>query len=239
MLIVSNGAFKSGSTWLTLIVRQLGAVLEVPAEFKNESWKNNTIEPRRMPEFLRVADIETNDYLIKAHFKPEDEMRPLLLAEPGVKILNIYRDPKDVVVSAYYHFKRLGHFVGTMDEFFAKRGENLVRALTRYHLYWDNRGVEDRIFFTTYQKLHTVFDDELFRLGRFLGRTLTKLQIREARQNTQFSKLSGATVPEEKRFFRKGIMGDWQRHLSAEQAARIDQVEAEEGIYLILDEVLY
>lgn len=239
MLIASNGAFKSGSTWLTLVVRQLGAFLEVPAEFKNESWKNNTIEPSRLGDFLRTAGVEANDYLIKAHYKPEDEMRGLLLATPNVKILNVYRDPKDVVVSAYYHYRRLGHFDGTIDEFFARRGESLVRQLTRYHLYWDNRGVEDAIFFTTYQKLHTSFDDEVFRLGRFLGRTLTMDQIRLVRENTQFSKLSGATVPEEKRFFRKGVMGDWQRHLSQEQAARIDQVEAEEGIYLILDEILY
>jgi hypothetical protein len=68
---------------------------------------------------------------------------------------------------------------------------------------------------------------------------LTLAEIRLVRDNTQFSKLSGVAVPEEKRFFRKGVMGDWQRHLSREQAVRIDQIEAEEGIYLILDEILY
>ncbi|MDD5198749.1 MAG: sulfotransferase domain-containing protein [Terrimicrobiaceae bacterium] len=238
MLIVSNGAFKSGSTWLTLVVRQIGTFIEVPAEFKNEAWKNNTIEPSRMGDFLRTAGIATNDYLIKSHYKPEDEVRPLLLATPGVKVLNVYRDPKDVVVSAYFHFRRLGQFDGTIEEFFERRGESLVRQLTRYHLYWDNRGVEDAIFFTTYQKLHTCFEDEVLRLGRFLGRELTVRDIQTARSNTQFSKLSGPAVPEEKRFFRKGVMGDWQRHLSPEQGAWIDRIEAEEGIYLILDEIL-
>jgi hypothetical protein len=239
MLIVSNGAFKSGSTWLTLVTRQLGAYAEVPAQFKNESWKNNTIEPTQMVAFLQTAEVGTNDYLIKAHYKPEDEMRPLLLSTEGVKVLNVYRDPKDVVVSAFYHFKRIGNFEGTFDEFFDRRGESLVRALTKYHLYWDNRGVEDTIFFTTYQKLHASFDDEVFRLGRFLGKTLTADEIRTVRANTQFSKLSGGSVPEEKRFFRKGVMGDWQRHLNPDQAATVDRVEAEEGIYLVLDEILH
>ena len=239
MLIVSNGAFKSGSTWLTLVVRQIGTFLEVPAGFKNESWKNNTIDPERMAEFLGAVDLAADDYLIKAHYKPEDGLRPLLLDTPDVKVLNVYRDPKDVMVSAYYHFRRLGKFDGTIEEFFTRRGDSLVRQLTRYHAYWDPTGAEDSIFFTTYQKLHHRFDDEIFRLGRFLGRTLSLEQIRTVRANTQFSKLSRDTVPEEKRFFRKGVMGDWQRHLSPEQAARIDRIEAEEGIYLMLDEILY
>jgi Sulfotransferase domain len=239
MLIVSNGAFKSGSTWLTLIVRQLCEYSELPADFRNEEWKNNSIDPERLPEFLRTADISATNYVIKAHYKPEDGLRPLLLGTPGVKVLNVYRDPKDVMVSAYYHFKRLGNFSGTFEEFFEARGERLARQLTRYHLYWDAAGVEDVMFFTTYQKLHTHFDDEVFRLGRFLGRELTPAQIAAARSNTQFSKLSAATVPEEKRFFRKGVMGDWQKHLTPGQADRIDQAETEEGIYLILDGILY
>jgi len=239
MLVVANGAFKSGSTWLSLIVRQLGAYAEVPAGFKNEEWKNNSIDPERLPEFLQTVDLGAGDYAIKAHYAPEDGLRPLLLATPHVKILNIYRDPKDVIVSAYYHYKRLGKFDGTVAEFFVKRAERLVEQLTAYHVYWDNAGVEDRIFFTTYRKLHTDFDEEVFRLGRFLGRELTLGQIRAARENTEFSKLSRPTVPEEKRFFRKGVMGDWERHLTAEQAARIDEVEAREGIYLVLDGILY
>jgi hypothetical protein len=239
MLVVSNGAFKSGSTWLTLIARQIGMFLDVPAEFKNEEWKNNTIDAEKLPVFLQRVDVEVNDYLIKAHYKPESDMRPLLLATPGVKVLNVYRDPKDVVVSAFYHFRRIGHFAGTMDEFFAARGENLVRQLTQYHLYWDATDAPEKIFFTTYRKLHTSFDEEVFRLAQFLGKDLPVAQIRAVRENTEFSKLSAGVVPEEKRFFRKGVMGDWQRHLSPAQAARIDQVEAEEGIYLIADEILY
>jgi hypothetical protein len=239
MLIVSNGAFKSGSTWLTLIVRQMGGFAEPPAEFCNESWKNNTIEPARMPAFLGQANLDTENYLIKAHYKPEDGMRPILLANPGVRVLNIYRDPKDVLVSAYYHYGRIGNFKGTMDEFIAARGDNLVRSLTRYHLYWDSLGAEDVIFFTTYQKLHQRFDEEVFRLGRFLGRDLNSAQIRAVRENTEFSKLSGGPAPEEKRFFRKGVMGDWQRHLSPQQATRVDQIEREAGIYLVLDEILH
>jgi hypothetical protein len=239
VLVVNNGAFKSGSTWLTLIARQLREFSELPPGFKSMGWKNTSITPGRLPEFLRSTDIDARDYLIKSHYKPEDGLRPLLLETPAAKVLNIYRDPKDVLVSAYYHFRRIGNFVGTIGDFFPKGGEELVRQLTRYHLYWDNAGVEDRIFFTTYQKLHTCFDDEVFRLGRFLGVTLTMEQIRAVRQNTQFSKLSRDSVPEEKRFFRKGVMGDWQSHLTAEQAARIDQIEAEEGIYLVLDNILY
>jgi len=239
MLIVSNGAFKSGSTWLSLIARHIGACEEIPAAFKNEEWKNNAIEPERLPEFLRTVDIAANDYIIKAHYRPSDGLRPLLLQTPNVKVLNVYRDPKDVIVSAFYHYRRLGKFAGGIEEFFAARGEKLVQQLTAYHVYWDNTGVEDAIFFTTYQKLHTSFDEEVFRLGRFLGHTLSLAQIRTVRENTQFSKLSRATVPEEKRFFRKGVMGDWERHLSGEQAARIDQIEAREGIYLVLDGILY
>ena len=71
------------------------------------------------------------------------------------------------------------------------------------------------------------------------GHELTPAQILAARQNTQFSKLSAATVPEEKRFFRKGVMGDWQKYLNPERAARVDEIEAEEGIYLVQDEILY
>jgi hypothetical protein len=240
MFIVSNGAFKSGSTWVTLIVKQLGPFTAVPKEYCDETWAKDSILPARMADFLAQSDLAAADYMIKSHYKPADGMRPVLLAHPAVRILNIYRDPKDVVVSAYFHHRRHFEFKGSFSDFYEERAERLVRQLTQYHLYWNPDGHEDQIFFTTYQKLHRQFDDEVFRLGRFLGLDLTDETIALIRDKTDFSKLHerNKTINDNK-FFRKGVMGDWLEHMTPEQGARLDQIEAQEGIYLVQDPILY
>lgn len=240
MMIVSNGAFKSGSTWVTLIVKQLGPFTSVPKEFCDEAWMKDSILPDRMAGFLAKTDLSTDRYMIKAHYGPEEGLRPILLANPHVKILNIYRDPKDVIVSAYFHYCRFKEYVGTFQEFFELRAERLVRQLTRYHLYWDSRGAEDAIFFTTYQKLHENYEDEVFRLGEFLGEDFTDEKIAFIREQTAFSKLSmrgKKNIPS--RFFRKGVMGDWLSHMTPEQGEWIDKIEAQEGIWSVQDPILY
>ncbi len=240
MMIVSNGAFKSGSTWVTLIVQQLGTFASVPKEFCDEQWAKDSIRPERMEDFLAKVDLQSTDYMIKAHYKPTDGLREMLLANPHVKILNIYRDPKDVVVSAFFHYCRLSGEEGDFAEFYKQRAERLVRDLTRYHIYWSSLGVEDAIFFTTYEKLHRNFEDEIFRLGAFLERDLTAEKIENIRELTKFSKLKQKNRRSKpSRFFRKGVMGDWQEHMTPEQGARLDEIEADEGIWLVQDAIYY
>lgn len=240
MLIVSNGAFKSGSTWVTLIVGRLGEYAKVPADYCDAQWMHDTVPPPRVPDFLREVDCAGTDYLLKAHYKPSDGLREAFLAVPSARILNIYRDPKDVLVSAYFHYRRIEGFSGTFAEFFTHRAERLVRSLAQYHLYWDPFGVEDRIFLTTYEKLHRSFADEVFRLGAFLGRELTEEQIAAIRDDTEFSKLQHkGNKNRPSKFFRKGVMGDWLEHMTPEQGALVDRIEAEEGIALVQDSILY
>lgn len=240
MLIVSNGAFKSGSTWVTLIVRQLREFTKVPREFCDERWMKDSIPPSLVPGFVAGVDLDAADYLIKAHYKPSDGVREAFLGHPTVRILNVYRDPKDVVVSAYFHYCRFEGFTGTFPEFFEQRAERLVRSLAEYHLYWDPAGCEDRIFLTTYEKLHRSFADEVYRLGAFLDCPLTEGQIEAIRESTAFSKLQfRGNKKQPSRFFRKGTMGDWLEHMTPEQGAFVDRIEAEEGIALVQDPILY
>jgi hypothetical protein len=131
MLVLCNGAYKSGSTWLFNIVAQLTAFEFPPPSYRNRKWRNPSIDPARLVDFLRSVDFRTRNFVSKQHIG-EQRPRDLVLATEDVLVLDIDRDLRDVIVSAYYHHRRDGRFVGSIADFYRTEGRLIAHQVSRY-----------------------------------------------------------------------------------------------------------
>src|SRR5690606_36975030 len=134
MLIIANGAFKSGSTWLYNILLELTGFPPPPPEYLNPTWRNPSIAPEQLAPLLKTLT-PTTDYLVKNHFGRPFE-RDLLLSSPHVRVLDIQRDLRDVVVSAYYHVQRKEGYAGDFATYYWEQGRTTAQEVMKYRALW-------------------------------------------------------------------------------------------------------
>jgi hypothetical protein len=64
------------------------------------------------------------------------EQRDLILSYNDVNVLNIKRDMRDVVVSAYYHECCNSGYEGSFQDFYWQRGRTVAQRVADYHEVW-------------------------------------------------------------------------------------------------------
>ena len=226
MLIVCNGAFKSGSTWLYRIIKVIIRHKAIPPRFHAEDkWHGESIAGDKLPEFLETVDYKNENYVCKSHYD-DVKIRDLLLAFDDVYILNIKRDLRDVITSAYYHFNREDGIDRSFEEFYWGKGRSLIGYIDEYHDIWHN--LEGKIYVSSYRLLHEDFEDEVRRISDFLNYPLKPGDLERLKEKTSMNASRKLWKEESKsnkeRFFRKGIIGDWENHFTPEIEADFNKM---------------
>lgn len=229
MLVYCNGAFKSGSTWLYSIARNLRKGKNLPEGYQNPNQNAVGISHDRLEDFLASVDYAKTNYVVKAHLATV-KGRELLEGRPNVKILTIERDIRDVAVSSYYHYLRLGKIKGTFEEYFWVGGERTIRRVLRYHRVW--APTSPSIYKTRYESLLENFEAEIVNLAEFVGVTLSPADMERVKDNTSLSasqkrERDKKGDDEEIYFFRKGTSGQWTDYLTAPMLDRIEAIQRE------------
>ena len=108
MLVICNGAFKSGSSWLhalakSVLQKNFVAITPVPKDYNTGKSPVSLISEQQLPRFIKNEDIQHNNYLTKAHFFSESTLARSYPDE--VIFIFIERDLRDAIVSHYHHFK--------------------------------------------------------------------------------------------------------------------------------------
>jgi hypothetical protein len=232
MLIICNGAFKSGSTWLFNILRFTVKCVRIPPEFHDEKeWRGESIAEDKLPLFLKKIDYRNKNYISKNHYY-ETKTRDLLLTYDDVYIFNIKRDIRDVIVSAYYHFKREEGLNQTFEEYYWQRGKNLIWYMNDYHAIWSAR--EAKIHVTSYNGLLEDFENEARQISTFLDYPLKPGVVKRLRNQTTIEESRKLwredSKPPEECFFRKGIIGDWKNHFTPEIEADYNEIQRVETL---------
>ncbi len=170
MLVICNGAIKSGSTWLYNILAALRDFSSPDDKYLTlKNPPHPCIRPDRLRDFLETEDYVTKDFLSKNHLdKPEHRD---LLDRPDVYVFDIERDARDVAVSHYYHERFRNGYDGTFEEFYWSVGRKTIASLSRYHALW--RGENPRFYVSSYDRLHNDFHSELDRIAAVVGVALT------------------------------------------------------------------
>jgi hypothetical protein len=222
MLIVSNGAFKSGSTWLYNILVELTGFAPPPAEYLNPEWRNPSIAPEQLSALLQTLTPEKN-YLVKNHFGKAHE-RDLLLSNPDVRVLDIERDLRDVVVSAYYHVRRKEGYTADFNTYYWEQGRKTAQEVAKYHEAWAVNN--SQVYVSSYERLHEQFADEVSEIATLLKLPISVETINRIHEVTTLDSLRERYQEQtnEQKFFRKGIIGDWQSHFDDAMLVDLDKI---------------
>uniref|UniRef100_A0A1I8IY51 Sulfotransfer_1 domain-containing protein n=1 Tax=Macrostomum lignano TaxID=282301 RepID=A0A1I8IY51_9PLAT len=186
--------------------------------------------------------------VLKTHLPPAFHMRHLV-APSGPRNIIVMRNPKDAIVSTYHHMTsaRRDELSGVPQEFSqfwrmmlgipggAENTEIVVHDFFDFNLSWWSMRRHSRVLILFYEDLIVDKTAEVKRMAEFLSTPLTEALLHSVLQQTSFSAMQSnpmvnitLTDPERWRpgsnFIRRGEIGDWKRHFSAEDAELVDGI---------------
>ncbi len=147
-----------------------------------------------------------------------ERMHELAELLPDCRIIHAIRDPRDVVVSLWFHGQR------TNPDGFTKQYGSLNGLAEQLAPMWvaaiesaraSSKTMADRYKEVRYEDMHNTPEITLAGLFEFLGASQNKKIIKNCIEAASFSKVSGRSSGDEDQgsHFRKGIVGDWRNHL--------------------------
>lgn len=230
MLIICNGAYKSGSTWLFRILLTMTRYDLIPPAYHAPGWNGLGIKPSLLAKFLKKENYRDHNYILKGHFFIQQHV---ITNRPNVTVMNIRRDTRDVVVSAYHYERMKGQYQGdTFEGYYWTRGWRVAQQVIRYNRLWEKK---PNTYMSCYETLHTDFSGEVQRLANFLGFELTEADVQRIHdENTLESlreKYDEKSQDGKMSFYRKGIIGDWQEHMTDDIAQDIERIDREDREY--------
>ncbi|KAK3730616.1 hypothetical protein QZH41_008016 [Actinostola sp. cb2023] len=232
-----------GTTWLSEIVWQIyfdGRVDMKPMGervpfLENTKYINHNIKTKQ----------DLHDFYLKhapRFFKTHLQYHQVPMVDGVTKYFYVIRNPKDVAVSYYYHYKRFASYefgAGLWDEFFEMFIDGGVQFGNWFdHVlgWWAHRD-DPNIMFLKYEDMKKDLPCAVQQIAEFLGQDLSVEMIQRITEQTNFSAMSGdqerfdhddeETILEIK-FVRKGEVGDWRNYFTKEQNRRFDWTVREE-----------
>lgn len=227
MLVICNGAIKSGSTWLFNILTKLVSLEYPSAEYlTNRSDKHPCIVPDKLTEFIAQVDIFSENYITKNHLDG-NKYSSILMQHKDVYVIDIKRDIRDVIVSNYYHDCFRNGYKYEFEKYYWDEGRALAHKLNSYHKSWDSYG--NNYYLSKYENLHNSFEKEVASIAEVLGLSVGIDKIGLIKEQTSIIKLRKEykTTPrfEGEKFFRKGEIGDWKNHFSDQMLDDLKKVQ--------------
>ena len=228
MLVVSNGAFKCGSTWLFNILMTLRRLEWPEAEYLTKgNAKHPAIAAPKLGDYLAKGDYRSRDVISKNHLE-KPEHRAMLLANKDVRVFCMTRDSRDVIVSAYYHDLRKKHFDGSFAQYYWDEGRAILPRLRLYQSTWSEP--HPQVERTSFEALKSDFPGEVTRIARLFGLAPDAAAIERIREETSLGALrekyqdAPSHRTAEADFFRKGETGDWRNHFDDKILADHDRI---------------
>lgn len=229
MLVMANGAFKSGSTWLRNVVQRMIDFEPIPPEYQHPEY-SHWVNPRKIRAMLRQADCAENNYISKSHLFGRRYVK-LLISDRHVRVLNMERDLRDSLVSHFYHMVREGKVKQDFARYFWSIGRYKAYQLLLYRAAW--KVDSPRVYVSSFERLKANFVGEVRNVADFLGADVSDERIAEIQDETSIEKMRKSRGEEGKdetqRFYRKGIVGDWRNHFDVDMIADLDRI-CDEGL---------
>jgi len=223
---------KCGRTWLRVMV---GSVLaELAGVPRERAFELGPIEgaPSFVPN-IRVTHAGNPDW------KRPFEVRYPVPWYQGKRVVFLARDPRDVVVSLYFHkTKRQRLYTRSLSQFIREPRGSLQTIIRFYNVWLRNRRNFDDWLLLRYEDLHRDPESQLAELLRFVGLDWTPSDlVRASVEASRFDRMrsaeaSGTTAnprlkasdgsdPESYKT-RKGVVGGYKSYLSDDDVSWID-----------------
>lgn len=243
---------KCGTTWLKAIIFTLLNRKHYPVADKNHPLL--TRNPHDLVLSLEInlyADNQTPDpasfpsrRFFSTHM-PHVSLPPLAKASSKCKLVYACRNPKDTFVSLWHFMNKLRpqetveNEIGEMFEMFCKGVVGYGPFWDHVVEYWKQSGEDpDRVFFLKYEDMKEEPVVLLRRLAEFLGcpfsadeeesgvvEKILKLTSFDSMKSLEVNRIGRLSNGMENRFFfREGVVGDWEKYLSAEMIEKLDGI---------------
>lgn len=209
MLVIANGAFKSGSTWQRNLLKGILEFQPLPESLRSKE-QHSFVDPARLATIVRSSEIKTNNFLAKAHIYKKGQIELLTSNVDDVKIFMIKRDIRDALVSHYNHFINVRAFKPSFSTYYWLVGRYKAVQLTKYNLNW--APFQENVFHSSFETLKSDTTGELKKFAEFLGVTIGEEEIKRIIELNSIKKVREKS--DRKWFFRKGEIGDYKNYLT-------------------------
>lgn len=208
MLIIANGAFKSGSTWQRDILRNIIAYEDLPEKYR-DARVNTFLDVANLDEFISSGDIKEKNFIAKSHFYKKKTVAKLV-NKPNVYVFNIKRDIKDSIVSHYFHFIKQRNKKTSFKRYYWLIGRYKAIQMIKYSKNWNIAA--NNVLHSTFEDLKRNFENEVLKYGNFIGIELSDDDLQRIKSETDIKKIKEKS--NRKWFFRKGDIGDYKNHFT-------------------------
>jgi len=222
---------RSGTTWTEQMVHLL-----VNKGVQGEQRLTDAVpwletlphRPNGMLEFLKTLPPRR---LFTSHLP-----YPLIpsLKDTTAKIVYVARNPKDVAISTYFHNQSKGGYEGTWEEHFELFLNSDVGCGPYFdHIlpWWQASQNNKNILFLKYEDMKQDHAGNVAKLASFLDLQADSQLIDTVVALSSFKSMTSSEttnfdwIPQREgvpKHFRKGDIGDWRNHFSAEQSQQMD-----------------
>ncbi|XP_019642396.1 PREDICTED: sulfotransferase family cytosolic 2B member 1-like [Branchiostoma belcheri] len=217
---------KSGFNWMYEIVHKiLGGKKENSSPIGPEFWPPGQEEPY----YIQLRNIPA-PRLMGSHL--QIQMAPPGLADPKtkVKVIVVMRNPKDVCVSYYYY--RQKNPILKPPESWEQHYRDFLEGKVPFGDYFDHvlgwwqMEKDPHFLFVKYEDMNKDFCSAVKTLAAFLEKELTEEELARVLTSCSLESMRKTLAESEtwrKDVVRKGIVGDWKNHFSAEESEKFDE----------------
>ena len=233
MLIIANGAFKSGSTWQRDILSHIMKYEKNPRKYTSRKNKH-LLKEKHISEFVQELDIQNYNYLTKAHIYNKKLIKRII-DNQDVYIFLILREPADAIVSHYHHIKNLKKLNIAFNTYYWTTGRYKLMQLYYYRRNWEQFRNYSNVFFSSFENLKSDFDSEVTNYLNFLGISARDDLIAFTKSKTDIAEKRKSSDREW--FYRKGVIGDSRNYFNNKINADAKKISA--GKINIVDRVVF
>ena len=232
---------KCGTTWTQQIVRLIrnnGVQDGVKIDFAIP-WPEGIAQPH-----VREANFSLDKLKQPRAFKSHFPYHLLPCGPPNTtpcKYIYVARNPKDAAVSLYFHARERLDPPMEWDDFWKmyKSGDMVYGNYFDHLLSWLPHKDDKKVLFLKYEDMKRNLPGAVSQIASFLGVELSSDVITKIVDLTSFDKMKQDDTAnyswwrpfhQEKggsKFMRKGTIGDWKNHFTAEQSVELDAIIAE------------
>ena len=233
---------KSGTYWLSYIVYFL-----INKEKITKNFVSNYINILDTPQVDAIPAETMEDFnlgnkrILKSFIENFPDPRifmthfpyEYLPQNPNAKYLYIYRNPKDIVVSAFNHLSNSIYkpYQGTFEQFFDLFIEtNLFNFCKHFKGFLEHKD-DPNYFILSYEELKRDFKTKVQEIAVFLDIELTEELYTLIEKETAFETMKANIFVNAEHTMKKGtsrypigLVGTWKKTLNNEQSDKIDQM---------------